>query len=85
MRDTILSLTIILRPIGPWSVAYNGHGVYCGLGTASEVFLIFTTHQYQYFGMFFLIDLISDEPEVFLPNSNTLWCSLPEGSNIMLG
>ena len=25
---------------------YDGQGVYCGLSTASEVFLIFTTQQY---------------------------------------
>ena len=27
---------------------YNGKGVYCGLSTVSEVFLIFTTQLYQY-------------------------------------
>ena len=26
---------------------YNGQGVYCDLSTASEVFLIFTTHLYS--------------------------------------
>ena len=46
---------------------YNGQGVYCGLTTASEVFLIFTTQLYQYFSVFFLFALFSDEPEVFLP------------------
>ena len=35
--------------------------------TASEVFLIFTTQLYQYFSVFFLLALFSDEPEVFLP------------------
>ena len=34
---------------------YNGQGVYCGLSTASEVFLIFTTQLYQYFSGFFSI------------------------------
>ena len=46
---------------------YNGHGVYCGLGTPSEVFLIFTTHLHQYFSVFLLFARFSDEPEVFLP------------------
>ena len=48
-------------------------GEYCGLNTASELFLIFTTQQYQlnlktHFVIdFFLFALFSDEPEVFLP------------------
>ena len=42
-------------------------GVYCGLSTASEMFLIFTTQLYQYFSVFFLFAPFSDEPEVFLP------------------
>ena len=46
---------------------YVGQGVYCGLSTASEVFLIFTTQLYQYFSLFLLFALFSDEPEVFLP------------------
>ena len=46
---------------------YDGQGVYCGLSTASEVFLIFTTQLYQYFSVFFLFTLFSDEPDVFLP------------------
>ena len=46
---------------------YNGQGVYCGLSTASEVFLTFTTQLYQYFNVFFLFTLFSDQPEVFLP------------------
>ena len=46
---------------------YDGQGVYCGLSTASEVFLIFTTQLYQYFSVFFLFALIIDAPEVFLP------------------
>ena len=41
--------------------------MYCGLSTASEVFLIFTTQLYQYFSDFFLFELFSDKPEVFLP------------------
>ena len=43
---------------------YDGQGVYCGLSTASEVFLIFTTQLYTYFNPFFLFALLSDEPEV---------------------
>ena len=41
--------------------------MYCGLGAASEVFLIFTTQLYQYFSVFSLFALFSDKPEVFLP------------------
>ena len=41
--------------------------MYYGLSTASEVFHIFTTQLYQYFSVFFLFALLSDEPEVFLP------------------
>ena len=33
---------------------YNGQVVYCGMSTASEVFLFFTTQLYQYFSMLFL-------------------------------
>ena len=46
---------------------YNSQGVYRGLSTASEVFLIFTTQLCQYSIVFFLFTLVSDEPEVFLP------------------
>ena len=42
-------------------------GVYRGLSTASEVFLIFTTQLYQYLSVIFLFAPVSDEPEVFLP------------------
>ena len=56
----------------------------CGLSTACEVFLIFTTRQNQYVSVLFLFALVSDEPEVFLPKysetGNTSCCSLPEGS-----
>ena len=41
--------------------------MYCGLSTASEVFLTFTTQLYQYYSCFCLFALVSDEPEVFLP------------------
>ena len=41
--------------------------VYCGLSTASEVFLIFTTQLYQFLMHFSLFTLCSDKPEVFLP------------------
>ena len=38
-----------------WS-QYDDLGMYCGLSTASEVFLIFTTQLYQYFsGVFFYL------------------------------
>ena len=47
-------------------VSIMAKGVYCGLSTSSEVFLIFTTQLYQYVTVFFLFAL-SDEPEVFLP------------------
>ena len=40
-------------------------GEYCNPSTASEMFLIFTTQLYQF--AFFLLALISDEPEIFLP------------------
>ena len=40
---------------------------YCGLSTASKVFLIFTTQLYQYFSVSLLLALLSDESEVFLP------------------
>ena len=41
--------------------------MFCGLSTASEVFLIFTTQLYQYFTVFFRFALFIDEPEVFIP------------------
>ena len=44
----------------------DGQAVYCGLSTASEVFLIFTIQLYQFFVRFFLFGLFS-EPEVFCP------------------
>ena len=43
--------------------------MYCGLSIVSEVFLIFTTQLYQYFSVFSLFPLLSDESEVFLPNA----------------
>ena len=46
---------------------YYDHGVYCGLSTASEVFLIFTTILYQYLSVIFLFSLFNDESEVLLP------------------
>ena len=42
-------------------------GMYCGLSTASEVFLIFTTQLYHYLSVCFLFALFNDKPEVFLP------------------
>ena len=38
---------------------YNGQGVYCGLSTASVVFLVFTTQLYKHFSLFFLFALFS--------------------------
>ena len=46
---------------------YYGQGVYCGPSTVSEVFLIFTTKQYQSFSVFLLLELVSYEHEVFHP------------------
>ena len=47
MRATMFPYAIILHDQGPPGHGqYNGHGVYCGLSTASEVFLIFTTELY---------------------------------------
>ena len=51
-------------PIGS---QYNGQGEYCGLSTASELFLIFTIQLCHFFSVYFLFALVSDEPEVFLP------------------
>ena len=51
--------------------------MYCGLSTASEVFLIFTTQllPIPIFKCVFSITLFSDEPEVFLPKySRTAIC-----------
>ena len=47
MTATILPWAIILT-----KAQYNSQGVYCGLSTASEVFLIFTTQ--LYFSVLFL-------------------------------
>ena len=41
--------------------------MYCGLSTASEVFIIFTTYLYHYFSVLFLFAPFSDESSVFLP------------------
>ena len=41
--------------------------MYCGLSTASEFFLMFTTQLYQYFSVFCVFALFRDKPEVFLP------------------
>ena len=40
--------------------------MYCGLSSASEVFLIFTNQLYQYSSVFLLFTMYIDEPEVFL-------------------
>ena len=53
MRATILPYAIILTKA--YRVSIMAKGVLCGLSTASEVFLIFTTQLYQYFRAFFSI------------------------------
>ena len=45
-------LLYLPRPIGPRSVS-NSQGVYCGLSTASEVFLILITQLYNFLVLFF--------------------------------
>ena len=46
---------------------YNGQGVYCGLRTASEVFLTFLLPKYtNILVCSFYLHLFSEEPEVFL-------------------
>ena len=50
MRVTILPQAIILTK---GCSQCNGQGVYCGLNTASVVFLIFTSQLYQYFSVLF--------------------------------
>ena len=48
MRVTILPSRGCYTDQGPQGRSqYYGQGVYCGLNTASEVFLIFTTRLYQ--------------------------------------
>ena len=48
MRVIILPYTIVNTDQGPYDCGrYNGQGVCCGLSTASEVFLIFTTQLYS--------------------------------------
>ena len=53
MRATIFPYAIILTKVHIHG-QYNGQGAYCGLSTASEVFLIFTTQLYQYFSCFLI-------------------------------
>ena len=54
-------LSYLPKPIGPRS------GVYCGLSTASEVFLILLTSYTIFLCVFLSFALFSDEPEVSLP------------------
>ena len=68
MRATILPRAIVLTKTGQ----YDGRGVYCGLSTASEMFLIFTTQLYQFLCVFSLFAHFSDEPEVFLPKHSQM-------------
>ena len=65
MKATILpySLSIILTKANQATVSMMTKGCM----VASGVFLIFTTHIYQYFSVFFLFALVGDEPEVFFP------------------
>ena len=67
MRATILPWAVKLTKAHRAAVSIMAKGVYCGLSTASEVFLIFTTQLYQYVSVFVLFVLFSDEPEVFFP------------------
>ena len=46
--------------------------MHCGLSTASEVFLIFTTQLYQFIVCLFLFAICSDKPEVFHEYSQTI-------------
>ena len=50
MRATILPWAMILTKAHRAAVSmnYDGQEVYCGLSTASEVFLIFTTQLYHF-------------------------------------
>ena len=57
MRATILPYPIILSKAHRATVSIMAKWVYCGLNTASEVFLIFSTQLYQYFSLFFLFAL----------------------------
>ena len=70
MRTTILPMAIILTKAHRAAVSKMAKECICGLSTASEVFLIFTTQIYQYFSDSPRpppFSLFSDEPEVFLP------------------
>ena len=64
MRDTILPKAIILTK---GHGQYNGPGVYCGLSTASELFLLPNYSNILVFFFFYLFALVSDEPEIFIP------------------
>ena len=66
MRATILPLAIILTKAHRTTGSMRAKG-YCGLSTASEVLLIFTSQLYQYFSVFFLFARVGDKPEVLLP------------------
>ena len=63
---------------------FDGQGVYCGLSTSSEGFLIFTTQLYSCFCNYNAIDFISCQEGSIatgvLPTSNTPLSSLPVGS-----
>ena len=50
MRTTLLPCVIILIKAHSAAVMCDGQGVYYGLSTASEVFLIFTTQLYSCLG-----------------------------------
>ena len=56
MRATVpLALAIILIKAHRAVVSIMAKGVYCGLNTASEVFLIITTQLYPLFSVFFYL------------------------------
>ena len=48
---------------------YNGQGVYCGLSTASEVFLIFTTQLYQFLVCIFHLYYLVTSLKYSFPNN----------------
>ena len=61
MRATILHLAIILTKVHTPTAAVSIMVLHL------MVFLILTTQLYQFFSVFFLFGLFTDEPEVFLP------------------
>ena len=82
-RRASMRVTILLQ--GPEGHSqYDGQGVYCGLSTAFEVFLIFTTQLYWCLCNYNSIAFISWQDGSIatgiLPTPNTSLSSLPVGS-----